>query len=132
MNYDQETLLFWLEPINKHATEAVQAQPSGRRAEVQANGVWANWITIRLQEPRQRKGHVTFGRDFGCTIRFPKAHKSVSGLHCYIDINSVSGELVLYAIASQPTTWLDGEQISIPRFRSEAPNTRAMVYGKCK
>lgn len=112
--------------------DVVVQQPPGRYIKLQANGVWSHCIEVKLEEPRQPKGHIMFGRNSICTVRFPKAQKSVSSMHCYIDINRTSGELLLCTLASQPTTWLDGEQVGIPRFRSDPPQTRAMVYQKSK
>ena len=127
-----ESVLFWLEPVNQLAVDVVLEQSPGRCAKAEVNGLPAKYIEVKLEEPRQPKGHVMFGRNSRCAIRFPKSQLSVSSFHCYVDINPTSGELVLCAIASQPTTWLDGDQIGVPRFQHDPLRTRAMVYQKSR
>ena len=113
----------WLEPRNATACEvlAFNRGRAGRVARLSTEfGRAVEMLKIRLEEPKQRRGLVMFGRHPGCSIEFPK--KQISLDHCYIDLNPQTGVLILHNTSRHYTTWLDNEQVMNPPCRAMLPH----------
>ena len=117
------SVLCWLEPRNNTACEVMAFnQKKAERVDRLSteNGRAVEMLKIKLEEPKQRRGLVMFGRHPGSSIEFP--NKKISLDYCYIDLNPQTGVLILHNTSRHYTTWLDSEQVVNPPYRAMLPH----------
>ena len=115
----EDNVLFYLEAKNESASAVIQNNPHRAVSLRSVANVRIKTLCIRVNEPNQRRGLVVFRRHPNCRVKFkdPK----VAGEHCFIDINPLSGELLLCDTSRDRSTGLDNEMV-------RNPAKRAMVY----
>jgi FHA domain len=113
------SILCRLEPRNKAASQvlAFNRHKASRVVTLSTeHGAAVEMLQVGFQEPKQRRGLVMFGRYPGCSVQFPDPKVSLD--HCYLDLNPMSGVLMVYNTSKNGTTWLDSEQVLTPPHRA--------------